>query len=248
VSLEALFRLHTDLPREAPGSEEETLAALARVRPLLPARPRVADLGCGTGPATLPLARALMVPVLALDLHLPYLRRLQVEAARRGLGARVRPVRGDLAALPLAPGSLDLLGCEGAAYVLGLGPALGAWRPLLAPGGVVVLTECCWLGAARPAEAAAFWAQDYPAMTSLEGCQAAARAAGFRVLGARLLPADAWEAYYGPLRARAAALRPAAAGDPDLAAVLHETERELAVWERSAGSYGYAWLELQREP
>lgn len=244
MSLEALFRLHQDLPREAPGSEAETLAALARLRPHLPARPRVADLGCGTGPATLLLARELRVPVLALDLHRPFLVRLQGEARARGLLAR--PVQGDLARLPLAPASLDLVWCEGAAYLLGLSTALGSFRQLLRPGGLIALTECCWLSDARPARAAAFWRVGYPAMTTLEGSAEQARAAGFELLEARALPPGAWEEYYGPLAARVEALRPEAARDPDLAAVLDETADELAVWRGSEGSYGYAWLLLRR--
>lgn len=244
MSLAALFRLHQGLPREAPGSEAETLAALARLRPHLPACPRVADLGCGTGPATLLLARELRVPVLALDLHRPFLARLQGEARARGLP--VRPVQGDLARLPFAPASLDLVWCEGAAYLLGLGPALAAMRALLRPGGLVALSECCWLTEARPPQAAAFWREEYPAMTTLEGCAEQARAAGFELLEARALPPGAWEEYYGPLAARGvAALRPEAGRDPELAAVLDETARELAVWRGSEGSYGYAWLLLR---
>lgn len=236
-----LFRLHQDLPREAPGSAAETRAALALVRPRLPSRPRVADLACGTGPASRILAEELGVPVVALDLHAPFLARLRRETA----ALPIRAVRGDLARLPFAEGSLDLIWCEGAAYVLGLEAALAAWRPLLAPGGVIALTECCWLVPDPPAGAAAFWGAAYPGMRTLDACRELTRSTGLELLAARPLPAPAWEEYYGPLRRRVASLEPEAREDPPLAAVLAETREELSAWERWGGSYGYAWLLLR---
>ncbi|HEX8823356.1 MAG TPA: class I SAM-dependent methyltransferase, partial [Archangium sp.] len=56
---DAFFLLHTDLPREGPGSDDCTREALRRLRPWLPASPRVLDLGCGPGKQTLVLAREL---------------------------------------------------------------------------------------------------------------------------------------------------------------------------------------------
>lgn len=238
----ALFKLHQDLPREAPGTSAETRAALAVARPHLPTRPRVVDLACGTGPATRILAAELGVPVVALDLHRPFLARLQRETR----GEPIRPVRGDLARLPFAEGAFDLIWCEGAAYLLGLAAALAAWRPLLAAGGVIALTECCWLDPEPPPGALSFWQAAYPGMRWLEGCEVAARENGLEVLLARPLPSAAWEEYYGPLRARVALLEPDAGGDTALAGVLAETRQEIAAWERWGGSYGYAWLVLRR--
>lgn len=44
-----LFRAaHTDLPREAPGSDATTRPLLEPAGPL-PSRPRVVDIGCGAG-------------------------------------------------------------------------------------------------------------------------------------------------------------------------------------------------------
>ena len=57
--MEALFALHEGLPRQGPGLDSATHAALDRVARALPPRPRVLDLGCGSGAATLVLAEAL---------------------------------------------------------------------------------------------------------------------------------------------------------------------------------------------
>lgn len=49
ISVEDLFwSAHTDLPRAAPGSDATTRLLLGLAGPL-PARPRIVDVGCGTG-------------------------------------------------------------------------------------------------------------------------------------------------------------------------------------------------------
>ena len=81
---EALFRLFEPLPRQGPGSDACTREALRRL-PELPAAPRVLDLGCGTGRASLVLAATLRTKVIAVDLHRPFLDRLRATARERGL-------------------------------------------------------------------------------------------------------------------------------------------------------------------
>src|SRR5262249_50445732 len=106
-----------------------------------------------------------------------YLRQLEAAAAAEGLGDRVRTRCADFRGLEDLPGSVDLLWSEGAIYILGWIEGLTRWRPLLRNGGAMALTECTWLTDARPAEAAAFWREGYPAMgTVTSNCEAARRA------------------------------------------------------------------------
>lgn len=242
MSLRALFLLHDGLPREAPGSDATTREALRRLGPL-PPRPRILDLGCGPGPATLALARATDGEIDAVDLHAPFVARVAAAAAALGLADRVHARCADFAALDVPPASVDLIWCEGAAYHLGLGEALRRWRPLLRPGGRVALTELAWLVSpdARPAEAAAFWAAAYPAMTDIAGDLAAIAAAGFAEVDRFVLPDAAWDAYYDPLTARMEDLRASARTDPELAAVLADTAREVDLRRRFGASYGYVF-------
>ncbi|MBP2366684.1 class I SAM-dependent methyltransferase [Pseudonocardia parietis] len=243
--LEQAFRAaHEDLPREAPGSEETT-ALLLQLVGALPDAPRIVDIGCGTGPATLPLAAATAGEVVAVDTYEPYLARLQTRAATSGLGERVRPLVASMDDLPLPDGSADLVWSEGAAYLMGLDAALESWRRLLAPGGALVLTEAEWTTSEPSPGARAFWDAGYPAMRTTAENVAAAQRAGYTVQGVYLLPDSDWDAYYRPLAHRIEMMRSAGV-DP---AALDEVGREIAVREEFGAEYGYtAYVLRPRRP
>jgi SAM-dependent methyltransferase len=245
-ALAALVALHDGLAHLGPALESATLAALDRVRGRLPERPRVVDLGCGTGASTLLLAEALpAATVTGIDLFPPFVETLDARAAARGLRDRVAGRVGDMADLPDLDGAVDLLWSEGAAYQLTFAGALAAWRPLLAPGGVMVLSECSWLVETPPPEAAAHWAAAYPAMGTVATNVDRAQAAGFDVLFTDVLPAEGWtESYYGPLAARIAEIGAAGPVDDAMAAAIAETEREIALYRRCGDSYGYVFYGL----
>jgi len=242
---DAIFRLFEGLPRQGPGSDACTREALRRLPPLPPA-PRVVDLGCGAGRQTLVLAEALRSKVLAVDLHQPFLDQLSASAQARGLAHLIETRCADFGALgaqpDLAPSSVDLLWSEGAIYLLGFEAGLSLWRPLLAPGGLVVVSECCWLTDAPEGELAAFWREAYPDMGTVERNVARAESAGFEPLDWWPLPAAAWwDDFYTPLIGRLAALE----ADPALAAPIAETRREIELFRRYGDSYGYVFYLLR---
>lgn len=250
---QAFFALHRGLPRQAPGSDASTRHLLSLCGPL-PERPRVLDLGCGPGPSALLLAAEAGRPgsagaeVTAVDLYAPFLEELRTAAGARGLADRVRTVRADMGALPpeeFEDGSFDLVWAEGSAYVIGFATALARWRRLLAPGGTIVLTECEWTVEEPSAGARAFWDRECPLRTTT-GTVAAARAAGYRVLGVHRLPDSDWDGYYGPLaeRVRARSLD-GCAGNPAVAAALAATREELDVRARHGHEYGYTGYVLR---
>ena len=235
----AFFRLFEGLPRQGPGSDACTREALARLG-ALPAAPRVLDLGCGSGRSALALAETLGTRVLAVDNHEPFLDALRTAADQRGLAQLIEVRCADMAAPGVPPGSLGLLWSEGAIYLLGFEEGLRLWRPLLAEGGCVALSECSWLCADPPAEALAFFGEGYPGMAGIEQNIERARTAGFEVVDHFTLPPAAWwDEYYTPLEARMAELAPDA--DPELAAAIAETRHEIALFRRCNDVYGYVF-------
>ena len=240
----AIFRLFEGLPRQGPGSDACTREALRRL-PALPAKPRVLDLGCGSGSSALVLAEALRSRVVAVDIHQPFLDQLEAAARERSLADVIEARCADMAAPGVPAGSVDLLWSEGAIYLLGFEAGLRRWRLLLAAGGYLVASECSWLSDDRPAELVAFWQEAYPAMGTIETNVEAAGRAGFEVLDHFVLPQQAWwDGFYGPLQARMAELAPAA--DPELAAEIEATRREIELYRRHGDRYGYVFYLLRR--
>ena len=237
---EVFWRAHQGLPREAPGSDATT-RLLLRLTGALPAEPTVLDVGCGTGPASVLLARLTGGRVTAVDLHRPFLDAVDERARAAGMQDRVSTLAASMDALPIDPGSVDLLWAEGSAYIMGTDAALAAWRPLLAPGGAVVLTDAEWLTPDPAPGARAFWDAGYPAMRTTSATIDAAQRAGWTVCATVLLPDSDWDAYYGPLADRIAELR--AEGVP--VELLDRVGEEIAVRAAHGGDYGYTGYVLR---
>ncbi len=246
TDMTAFLTLHRGIPREGPGSDECTRKALQKLPPL-PESPRVLDLGCGPGRQTLVLARELGVPIVAVDIFEQFLDQLRDSAKAEELGELIKIRQADMGSLDDDPGSIDLIWSEAAIYLLGFEEGLRRWRPLLRDRGFLVASEVSWLTDDRPVEAVSFWEKEYPAMTDVSGNIATARRAGFDVLDHFAVPRSAWwDEYYEPLSKRAESLRAQAAGDPDLARVLDENDREMDFVDRYGEYFGYVFYLMQR--
>lgn len=246
AATDLFFELFDGLPRQGPGDPASTRRALELLPPL-GARARVLDVGCGTGGATLPLARHTPARVTALDRHAPFVLELRRQARAAGLADRLQAIVGDMARIAFRSGSFDAVWCEGAAYVLGIEPALRAWRELLRPGGHVALTDSCWLAPDPSPECAAFWQAEYPAMTDVAGVLAAAGRAGYSLVGHFTLPDQAWWSdYYDPLGRNLAAFAARHAGQPEALELAASVEREIDARHRFAPWYGYVFFVLRR--
>ncbi|NKB27468.1 MAG: methyltransferase domain-containing protein [Rhodobacteraceae bacterium] len=228
MTLSPFFQLHSDLPREGPGTADDVRWALSVVGPLA----RVCDAACGPGADTVVLAEALPeAQIDAVDGQLHFV----AEARRRctGIGDRVRVWQGDMADLT---GPYDLIWCAGALYFLGVAKGLQRWRGALAPGGYFAFSEPVWVNGNSPQAALEFWGQ-YPDISDRAGIRARIAEAGYRVLGTRRVIGQGWADYFDPLEARIAALRQSAG--TDLTAVLDAEAADIANWRAAPDHIAY---------
>ncbi len=123
-ALNFVFELFGGLPRQGSGSSESTRRALSLLPPL-GVGPRVLDIGCGSGAQSIELARCSGVEIVVVDLHPPFVARLNAQVAELGLGSRLRAQVGDMARLEFPPESFDAIWCEGAIYNIGSAGAGG---------------------------------------------------------------------------------------------------------------------------
>lgn len=223
------FTLHHGLDREGPGEAADVLWALEVAG--VTGAARVLDAGCGPGADSETLAEALSeARIEAVDAWPGFAEAAAARLAR--FGERVTVREGDMLAVR---GPYELVWCAGAIYFAGVTEGLRAWRDTLAPSGVVAFSEPV-LEAGASGGARAFW-DGYPAVTDRAGVAGHVEAAGFEVIDMRPVIGAPWEAYYGPLEARVAELRPGA--DEALAAVLDEAAREIALWRAHREEIAY---------
>jgi len=236
-----LIDLHRGLDHKGPGDSDFSYTILSRLSPL-PPKPRIADLGCGSGAGALLLAQHYQSTVIAVDFSSVFIDELKVRAKQAGLEHLIMPIQGDMAQLGWPEGSIDLLWSEGAAYNLGFEQALKIWRPLLANSGMAVISELSWFTDDVPEPAIAYWQSAYPGIGSEAENINRANRSGFSVLSTHRLPAQVWWLnYYEPLRKRMRQIE----STPTTQLVIREIEEEIQLFEKFSDFYGYTFYILQ---
>ena len=241
--IRALIELHRGLERQGPGDTDFSDYIISQL-PELPTNPRIADIGCGTGAGTLFLADKLRSKVRAVDISRDFLDELENRAKQRGLEHLVETIECDMKSLDWKPESIDLLWSEGAAYNLTFKGALKAWRPLMAPNGIAVISEIGYFTSEVPESLKVYWQNAYPAIGTESENSIHANSSGFKILGIHRLPSKAWwENYYGPLRDNMNFFKHSE--DSIMQAVIKETEEEMKLFEEHEEQYGYSFYMMK---
>ncbi len=240
--LELLADLHRDTERQGPGGQDETRLALA----LSGLRDRqdlsIADLGCGTGAATLVLAEALDARIVAVDFLQPFLDTLKVRAIEAGVAERITPRHASMEALDFPAESLDAIWSEGAIYNIGFSRGVRQWHRFLKSGGILAISELTWLTEHRPAELEAYWRAQYPEVDTASAKMAVLERHGYTPLGYFVLPRRCWlDGYYRPLQQRFPAFLKTHGNSPTARAIVEEQQQEIELYERYGEYFGYGF-------
>jgi ubiquinone/menaquinone biosynthesis C-methylase UbiE len=243
--LEVFFEIHTDLDRESPGRDRYTRQAF-RMLPELE-RPSILDVGCGPGAAVMELARGSNGQVTGLDLHQPFLDRLNGKIEEAGFVDRVRAVHGSMFEMDFPDESFHIIWAEGSIYIIGFDQGLKEWKRLLKPGGYLVASEVAWLRADPPQEVREFWKANYPGIRTIPENLELGAACGYRLIGLFTLPEDAWlSGYYDPVEKRLEGLQRKYSDNPEALAVLDEERREIEMYRRYSKWYGSVFFVMQK--
>jgi len=232
------FQVFEALDRWSPGSEIETIKALAKV----PFSPKtILEVGCGRGIATTVLAKNCSAIITAVDNDTPALSSLTERAKEAGVADRVTTYCASMTNLPFEVASFDVIWSEGSAYIMGVTNAMEEWRCLLKENGVLVISDLVWHTSNPSAGVLAFWQKEYPDMTTTEVRIEQAEAAGYKVLDNFALSEDAWKAYIEPLQARVDALKFEMAESE----ALRDLDTELEIYRKSLDEFGYQMFVLK---
>ncbi len=241
--IQALIKLHHGLTRLAPGDDDFSKRILKQLPPL-PAHPRIADIGCGTGAGALMLAAKYRVRIKAVDFSAEFLLDLQKRAQQQGLENLIEIIQADMGKLNWPPASLDLLWSEGAAYNIGFACALRRWRPWLAVNAIAVLSEMSYFTTQPPEVVSQYMKSAYPGIRSESQNSDLIKASGFKLLGVFRLPSQAWwDNYYRPLSENIRKFKES--NDSVMQDVIKESQEEMQFFKEHHQDYGYSFYILQ---
>ncbi len=238
--LQLLIDLHRHADRQGPGAETETLraielAGLDRLHPL-----KIADIGCGTGAATLLLARVLSAHITAVDLLPEFLEELQSRVNEQGVGHRIAPLNCSMDALSFPPEHFDVIWSEGAIYNMGFESGVSSWKRFLKPGGKLVVSEITWLTATRPSALQSHWEREYPEIDVASAKISILEQQGYCPEGYFVLPPQCWrENYYRPMQRRFDEFLERNDRSEQAKAIVAAEKHEIALYEQYQKYYGY---------
>ena len=238
------------LPRLGVGDDASTERALNTLLATMPQREgpmRVLDIGCANGPQTICLAKHVDGSILAVDNHQPFLDELVKRAVAAGVSAKIQVLLKDMHALVKGDGPFDLVWSEGSLFVMGFREGLVACHALLAPGGGLAVSDVAWLRPDVPAECRQFFANIYPAMTSVAENLATVEACGYEIIDHFTQPESAWwEPLYYPLEERLRSLRRQYVADLEKLALIEAHETEIDIYRQYAEFYGNVFYLMRR--
>jgi len=132
-----MARIDRDLARA--NLLKHTVRAFGMLPPL--DSPRILDIGCGSGVATLELARMSGGTVVGIDIDEEALAVFRARVDDAGLRDRVQAVELSLTEMEFPPEDFDIVWAEGAIHVIGFARGLEEWKRLLRPGGFLVVHD-----------------------------------------------------------------------------------------------------------
>jgi ubiquinone/menaquinone biosynthesis C-methylase UbiE len=104
-------------------------------------KPRILDIGCGSGLPTMELAKLSDGPILGLDIDHIQLEKLNRKIREKGLTHRVQTINCRIEKMDFPDNYFDILWAEGVIRILGFEKSLKEWNRLLKPSGFLVIHD-----------------------------------------------------------------------------------------------------------
>jgi ubiquinone/menaquinone biosynthesis C-methylase UbiE len=189
-------------------------------------KPRILDIGCGSGVPTMELARLGQGEVVGIDIDQSALDKLARKIREAGFSDRVQAVNCSILDMAFPDESFDIVWSEGSVFVIGFKRGIQEWKRLLKPGGFMVIHD---------------------EKGDVEGKLQQISKCGHKLLGYFILSEDTWRTeYFAPLERLIARSQASYADDPHTVEELGQAQRELEMFKRNPERNNSVYFVMQR--
>jgi len=189
-------------------------------------RPRILDIGCGTGLPTLHLAELSQGDIVGIDIDEPSLDELRTRVEEAGLSGRVSAVKCSLFDMDFPNESFDIIWAEGSIAAIGFERGLREWRRFLKPQGFLAVHDETGNITEKLAKIAdcGYDLVDYFSVSEKVW----------------------WNEYYAPLEKRISEIRATCGDAPEARALLDSDEQFLEVFKKNPERYSSVFFIMKK--
>ena len=188
-------------------------------------RPRILDIGCGSGVPTIELAKMSDGEIIGIDIDQSSLDELRRKIEEEGFSNRLKAVKLSLFDMNFPDESFDIIWSEGSIPAIGFERGLKDWHRLLKPNGFLVIHE--------------------EVRNTSELSRVPSH--GYKLVEYFSLPEDAWwTEFYRPLEKRIDDLRKKCENDPEALKLLKKFQNEIDMVKENPRKFASAFYIIQK--
>ena len=231
--LELLIDLHKDGKRQGPGGDDEANKIIELAGLKQNERLKIADIGCGTGVASIFLAKQLNANITAVDFLPEFIDVLEQTIKTEDLSNSIKTLVCSMDNLPFENEEYDVIWSEGAIYNIGFQRGVNEWKRFLKQDGLLILSEITWLTEDRPAEIQNHWDSEYPEIDTASGKIRVLEKAGYSPIAYFYLPKNCWlDNYYRPMQSRFSSFLERNKNSNNAQEIVEAEKNEIDLYER----------------
>lgn len=189
-------------------------------------KPRILDIGCGTGVPTLELARLSDGEIVGIDVDEKQLFVFSRYIHDAGLEDRVSAVRCSMQHIAFADGLFDIVWAEGSIAVIGFQEGLKRWRRVIKTGGYLVLHDN---------------------VDNVNRKRQWIAGNGYMPVDDFVIAKEVWwDTYYKPLQEKVEMLKTSSDAHTDVRATIHALRNEIDQFHNNPAYHGSAFFIMQK--
>ncbi|MDH5783931.1 MAG: methyltransferase domain-containing protein [Candidatus Bathyarchaeota archaeon] len=189
-------------------------------------KPRILDIGCGSGVPTIELAKLCDGEIIGIDINQSLLDKLNLKIEEEGFSNRVKTMKCSLLEIDFPDESFDIIWAEGSIWIIGFEKGLREWRRLLKPNGFLVVHD---------------------EIKTVSNKLKKIPSYGYKLIDYFSLPEDAWwTEYYRPLEIRIKELYMKYKNNPEALRILRKYQNEIDMVKRNPNEHSSAFFIMQK--